>query len=89
MSNEDSHDLEIEFEGDGVLDIYENALVIPYLQASEIFLHFSMWLKLVPLHDHNNEGITYAFFNRFGVPTKAFIDQAMKFYGKFQKLCEK
>ncbi len=38
MGNEDSHDLEIELEGDGVLDIYENALVIAYLQASEILI---------------------------------------------------
>jgi hypothetical protein len=41
MGNEDSHDLEIELEGDGVLDIYENALVIAYLQASEIFIELT------------------------------------------------
>ncbi len=56
MGNEDSHDLEIELEGDGVLDIYENALVIAYLQASEIFIeltpkehdqvvHWPTWFK--------------------------------------------
>jgi len=56
MGNENSHDLEIEHEGDGVLDIYENALVIAYLQASEIFIelipkehdqvmHWATWCK--------------------------------------------
>ncbi len=56
MGNKDSHDLEIELEGDGVLDIYENALVIAYLQASGIFIeltpkehdqvvHWATWFK--------------------------------------------
>ncbi len=45
--------------------------------------HFSKWLELVPLLDHNNEGATYAFLNKmiskFGVLAKVFIDQGTKF----------
>ncbi len=37
--------------------------------------------------------IAYAFLdrvlNRFGAPSKVFIDQGMKFRGEFQELCEK
>jgi hemoglobin-like flavoprotein len=55
--------------------------------------HFFKWLELVPLLDCNNEGITYAFFdrmlNRFGALIKVFIDQNTKFHREFQKLCEK
>jgi hypothetical protein len=55
--------------------------------------HFSKWLKLVPLSDHSSEGVTYAFLNeilnRFGALTKVIIDQGTKFYGEFQKVCEK
>jgi hypothetical protein len=39
--------------------------------------HFLKWLELVPLLDHNNEGVAYAFldkvFNRFGVLVEIFI----------------
>jgi hypothetical protein len=45
--------------------------------------HFSKWLELVPMLDHNNEGIAYAFldrvFWRFKVPVEVFINQGMKF----------
>jgi transposase-like protein len=55
--------------------------------------HFSKWLKMVPLSNHSNEGVTYAFFNkilnRFGALAKVIIDQGTKFYGEFQKVCEK
>jgi hypothetical protein len=55
--------------------------------------HFSKWLELVPLLDHINEGVAYAFwdmvFNRFGAPSKVFIDQGTKFCGEFHELCEK
>jgi hypothetical protein len=55
--------------------------------------HFSKWLELVPLPDHNSEGAAYAFldklFNRFGVLTEVLTDQSKKFWGDFQDLCEK
>jgi len=55
--------------------------------------HFSKWLELVPLPNHNSEGTTYAFldkmFSRFGVLVENLIDQNTKFQGDFQDLCEK
>jgi len=55
--------------------------------------HFFKWLKLVPLLDHNSEGVAYAFFNMvfigFGVLVKVFTDQSIKYHGEFQELCEK
>jgi hypothetical protein len=55
--------------------------------------HFSKWLELVLLPNCTNERATYAFFDkvfdRFGAPTKGFIDRGTKFYGEFQELCEK
>jgi hypothetical protein len=55
--------------------------------------HFFKWLELVPLSDHSNERVTYAFldkiFSRFGALAKVIIDQGMKFCGEFQKVCEK
>jgi hypothetical protein len=40
--------------------------------------HFSKWLELVPLPDHNSEGTAYAFldnmFNNFSVSTKVLTD---------------
>ncbi len=36
MGKDNSPDLEIELKGDGDFDIYENARVIAYLQASEV-----------------------------------------------------
>jgi hypothetical protein len=38
MSNEDSHDVNIEQKGDGALNIHEVAHVITYLQIGEIFI---------------------------------------------------
>jgi len=41
--------------------------------------HFSKWLELVPLPDHNNERAAYAILdimlNEFGAPTKVLTDQ--------------
>jgi hypothetical protein len=55
--------------------------------------HFSKWLELVPLPNHNSEGAPYAFldkmFSRFSAPTKVLTDQDMDFQGDFQDLCEK
>jgi hypothetical protein len=55
--------------------------------------HFSKWLELVPLSNQNSEGVTYAFLDkilsRFGALVKVIIDQGTKFYGEFQKVCEK
>jgi hypothetical protein len=49
--------------------------------------HFSKWLELVPLLNHNSEKPTYAFldimFSKLGVPSEIFIDQNMKFHGEF------
>jgi hypothetical protein len=49
--------------------------------------HFSKWLELVPLPDHSNEDIAYAFLNkvlsRFGVPTEVLTNQGMEFRGDF------
>jgi hypothetical protein len=38
MGNKDSHDLDIELESDGVLDIYEDVPIIAYLQTCEILV---------------------------------------------------
>jgi hypothetical protein len=58
-----------------------------------MILHFSKWLKLVPLLDCNREDVIHAFkhmvFNSFGAPAKVFIDQDIEFCWEFQKLCEK
>jgi hypothetical protein len=39
------------------------------------------------------KGVTYAFLdkvlNKFGTPVEVPTDQGTKFYGEFQKLCEK
>lgn len=55
--------------------------------------HFSKWLELMLLLDHNNERTTYTFLdrvlNKFGALIEVLIDQGMEFYGKFQELCEK
>jgi hypothetical protein len=44
---------------------------------------FSKWLELVPLLDHNIEGIAYAFldkvFRRFGASIKVLTNQGTKF----------
>jgi hypothetical protein len=36
MGNGDSKDVNIELEGDGALDIYENAFINVYLQVGEV-----------------------------------------------------
>jgi hypothetical protein len=41
MSNEDSHDVNIEQKGDGALNIHEVAHVITYLQIGEILLRLT------------------------------------------------
>jgi hypothetical protein len=50
-------------------------------------------LELVPLLNHNNEGVTYTFLdkvlNRFGALAKVLTNQNTKFHGEFQELCEK
>jgi hypothetical protein len=50
-------------------------------------------VELVPLSNHSSEGVTYAFLDkilsRFGALAKVIIDQGTKFYGGFQKVCEK
>jgi hypothetical protein len=55
--------------------------------------HFLKWLKSVSLLDCNSESGAYAFLdmvlNRFGALVEILIDKGTKFYGKFQKLCEK
>ncbi len=38
MGNEDSWDLDIELEGDGALNIYEDLHVIAYLQTIEVLV---------------------------------------------------
>jgi hypothetical protein len=47
----------------------------------------------VPLLNHSNEGIAYAFLDRtfssFGVLVEIFINQGTKFHAKFYELCEK
>jgi hypothetical protein len=52
--------------------------------------HFLKWLELVPLLDHNNEGIAYAFLNkvlnRFGVLIKIFLPKVWNFV-KSSKSC--
>ncbi len=58
-----------------------------------IIEHLSKWLKLVPLLNHNNGRIAYAFldgvFNKFNTLAKILTNQGTKFHGEFQKLCEK
>jgi len=53
----------------------------------------SKLLEVVPLPNCNNEGHTYAIFDkmfsRFGAPAKVFTDQGTEFQGDFQDLCEK
>jgi hypothetical protein len=55
--------------------------------------HFSKWLELVIVPDHNSEKATYAFldklFSRFGALAKVLINQGTKFHGELQELCEK
>ncbi len=45
------------------------------------------------MSNHSNEKVTYAFLDkilsRFGALAKVIIDQGTKFYGEFQKVCEK
>jgi len=47
----------------------------------------------VPLLNHSNEGIAYAFLDRtfssFGVLVEIFINQGTKFHVEFYELCEK
>jgi hypothetical protein len=47
----------------------------------------------VPLLNHNNGRIAYAFldgvFNKFNTLAKILTNQGTKFHGEFQKLCEK
>ncbi len=47
----------------------------------------------MPLLNHSNEKVTYAFIdkmlNRLSVPTMVLTDQDMDFQGDFQDLCEK
>jgi len=49
--------------------------------------HLSNWLKLMPLLNHSNEGVAYAFsakvINKFGALTKVFTNQGIKFHGEF------
>jgi hypothetical protein len=53
----------------------------------------SKCLELVLLLNNNSERVTYAFlnmvFSRFETPTEVLTNQGTKFYGEFQKLCEK
>jgi hypothetical protein len=55
--------------------------------------HFSKWLELGPLTDHNNEGVAYAFLHKmlssFGFSAKVLTNQGIEFQGDFQDLCEK
>ncbi len=41
MGNEDSWDLDIELEGDGALNIYEDLHVIAYLQTIEVLVRLT------------------------------------------------
>jgi len=47
----------------------------------------------VPLWNYSSERATCAFLNkvlsRFGALAKVIIDKSTKFYGEFQKVCEK
>ncbi len=47
----------------------------------------------MPLPNHSNEGIAYAFFNmslnRFEVLAEVLTNQNTKFHREFQELCEK
>jgi hypothetical protein len=49
--------------------------------------HLLKWLKLMPLPNHNNEGVAYAFsdrvINRFEALTKVFTSQGIKFPMEF------
>jgi hypothetical protein len=38
----DSHDADMELEGNGVQDIYEDAFVIAYLQVGEILIRLTL-----------------------------------------------
>jgi hypothetical protein len=55
--------------------------------------HFSKWLKLMSLSNHNNEGATYGFMekilNRFGFSTTILIKQGMKLCEELSKNCVK
>jgi hypothetical protein len=55
--------------------------------------YFLKWLELVPLLNHTNERVVYAFKNKmysqFGASTKILINQGIEFCDKFQQLCEK
>jgi hypothetical protein len=54
--------------------------------------HFSKWIERVSLSNKSNEGTIYAFLDwvlsQFGALTNVFINQNVKFLGKFQMLCE-
>ncbi len=47
----------------------------------------------MPLLNHSSKRATYAFLDkvlsRFGALVKCIIDKSTKFYGEFQKVCEK
>jgi hypothetical protein len=50
--------------------------------------YFKKWLELVPLLNHNNERVVYAFknkmFSQFDASTKILINQGIEFHDKFQ-----
>jgi hypothetical protein len=58
-----------------------------------IIEHFFKLLELVPLPNHNSEGVTHAFLDkvlsRFNALVKVLTNYGTKFHGDFQKLCEK
>ncbi len=41
VDDKDSHDVDMELEGNGVQDIYENVFVIAYLQVGEILIRLT------------------------------------------------
>jgi hypothetical protein len=55
--------------------------------------HFLKWLKLVPLLDHNSEGIGYAFknkvFSNFNILVEILSNQSAKFCVEFLEVWEK
>jgi hypothetical protein len=55
--------------------------------------HFLKWLKLVPLLDHNSEGIAYAFlsnmFSSFNTLVEILSIQSAKFCVEFLEVWEK
>lgn len=55
--------------------------------------YFFKWLELVPLLNHNNERVVYAFLKKkisqFDASTKILINQGIEICDKFQQLCEK